>query len=87
MAFSLAAILDYCDSQPENVVMAIVAQTYTEEGSRGIFCNKFIKYEDLYMLGYKGFRQMLVSVYQTDPLFVEQHRSELFALVRKLKGE
>jgi len=87
MAFSLAAVLDYYDSQPEHVVMAMVAQAYEETGKRGIFCDKLIPYTDLHMLGYKGFRCMLVSLYQTNPLFVEEHRSELFALTKKLKGE
>ncbi len=87
MAFSLAAILDFYDSQPEHVVMAMVAQAYGEEGSRGIFCDKFIPYSDLHLLGYKGFRQMLVSLYQTDPFFVEQHKQELYSITRKLKGE
>lgn len=85
MAFSLAAILDYYDSQPEHEVMAKVAQSYSS--SRGIFSEKFIPYSSLHMLGYKGFRQMLVSLYQTDPLFVEEHRGELYALTKLLKGE
>lgn len=87
MAFSLAAILDFYDSQPEHEVMAGVAQSYSNSGSRGIFNEKFIPYQDLHMLGYKGFRQMLVSMYQTDPLFIEEHRSELFTLTNLLKGE
>ena len=87
MSFSLAAILDFYDSQPQHVVMAMVAQAYTDSGQRGIFSEKFIPYSDLHMLGYSGFRQMLVSLYQTDPLFVEEHRQELYALTRKLKGE
>jgi hypothetical protein len=86
MAFSLAAVLDFYDAQPEHVVMAMVAQSY-EGSARGIFSDKLIPYSDLHMLGYKGFRQMLVSMYETDPLFVEEHRSELFALTKKLKGD
>jgi hypothetical protein len=87
MSFSLAVILDYLDSEPEHVVMAMVAQAFTDSGQRGIFSEKFISYSDLHMLGYGGFRQMLVSLYQTDPLFVEAHRQELYALTRRLKGE
>jgi hypothetical protein len=87
MAFSLAAVLDYYDSQPEQVVMAMVAQSYAGEGSRGIFSEKFIPYADLHMLGYKGFRGMLVALYETDPSFVDDHRSELYALTKQLKGE
>lgn len=86
MAFSLAAILDHYDSQPEHVVMALVAQAY-DDSSRGLFSEKFIPYHDLQMLGYKGFKQMLMSLYQTDPLFVEECKQELYSITRKLKGE
>lgn len=86
MAFSLASVLDFLDTQPEQVVMAIVAQAY-ESNSRGIFSEKFIRYSDLHFLGYAGLKQMLISLYQTNPSFVEQHRQELYVITRKLKGE
>lgn len=85
--FSLAAVLDYLDSQPEQRVMLVVGQAYEDNAGRGLFSNKLVNYSDLRMLGYKGFRQMLVSLYEIDPAFVEQHRGELFAITRKLKGE
>lgn len=87
MAFSLQGIFDYLDTQKPHEVMAAVSQVYEDSQDRGLFSNKFISYSELYLLGYKGFKQMLMSIYQTDPEFIIEHRSALHAIVRQLKKE
>lgn len=85
--FSLAAVLDFLDTQSEYAVMALIAQAYNENTGRGIFSEKFISWMDLQQLGYKGFRRMLLSLHETDEAFLSNNRHELYAIVRKLKGE
>ena len=88
MAFSLTGIIKYLDTCAESEVMDAVATLYDRAtDTRGIFNENFIPFIDLAPLGYKGFKTMLVALYQTKPDFVEQNRQELYALTRQLKGE
>lgn len=85
----LSDLLTYLDAQQEHTVMQAVQSMY-EDGSRGIFSEKFVPYQHLYLIGYKGFRQFLVSLYEVDADFVLQNKGELENLkskIKRLKGE
>jgi hypothetical protein len=85
----LSELLAYLDAQDEHIVMQAVQSMY-EDGSRGIFCEKFIPYSDLYLLGYKGVRQFLTSMYEIDEHFLLTNKGELENLkskIKRLKGE
>ena len=87
MTFS--ELVTYLDAQDEHIVMQAV-QTMYEDGGRGIFCEKFVPYSDLYLLGYKGFRQFLTSMYEIDEHFILTNKGELENLkskIKRLKGE
>lgn len=86
MSFSLTTILEYLDSQPEMKVMSTVSAKY-EDNDRGIFSPKLVPYDQLFLLGYAGLRQMLLSLYEIDPDFVASRKHELHSLVKDLKGE
>ena len=86
---TISEVLSYLDAQPEHYVMQAVQAMY-EDGSRGIFSEKFIPYGDLYLLGYKGFRQFLISMYEVDEHFILSNKGELENLkskIKRLKGE
>ncbi len=87
MAFSLTAVIEYLDTVPGNQVMAVVEQLYDVTGTRGIFNENFLPSEELFLLGYPGFKQVLLSLYETKPEFIEQHRQELHNLIRKIKEQ
>ena len=85
----ISEILDYLDAQQEHLILQAINAMY-EDGSRGIFCTKFIPYSDLLLLGYKGFRQFLISMYEIDDRFIMDNKGELENLkseIKKLKGE
>lgn len=85
----LSELFTYLDAQPEHLVMQAVQSMY-EPGSRGIFCDKFIPYSDLYLLGYKGFKQFLMSMHEIDEHFILSNKGELENLkskIKRLKGE
>jgi len=81
----LSDLLAYLDAQQDHLVMQAVSSMY-EDGSRGIFCDKFIPYSDLYLLGYKGFRQFLVSMYEIDDHFILANKGELENLKSKIQN-
>jgi hypothetical protein len=86
---SLTELLDYLDAQSQPLVMQAVQGMY-EDGSRGLFCSKFIPYSDLYLLGYEGVRQFLTSMYEIDEHFILTNKGELQNLkskIQRLKGE
>lgn len=82
-------LLTYLDKQESHLVMQAIQSMY-EDGGRGIFCDQFIPYKDLYLLGYKGFRQFLLSMYEIDDNFILENKGELQNLkskIMRLKGE
>lgn len=84
----ISELLTYLDAQQEHHIMQAVNKMYVD-GSRGIFCDKFVPYSDLLILGYTGFRQFLTSLYETDPFFIKANIGELENLkseIQKLKG-
>lgn len=86
---TISDLLAYLDAQSEHYVMQAVQSMY-EDGSRGIFSDKFIPYSDLYLHGYKGFRQFLISMFEIDEHFILSNKGELENLkskIKRLKGE
>lgn len=86
---TISELFAYLDAQSDHIVMQAVQSMY-EDGGRGIFCDKFVPYSDLYLLGYKGFRQFLTSMYEVDENFILTNKGELENLkskIKRLKGE
>lgn len=85
----MTTLLTYLDKQEPHLVMQAVQSMY-EDDSRGIFCSQFVPYKDLVSLGYKGFRQFLLSLYEMDDNFITKNKGELANLksqIQRLKGE
>lgn len=86
---TLSDLFAYLDKQDPNLVMQAVQSMY-EEGDRGIFCDKFISFVDLFPLGYAGLKQFLTSMYEVDEHFILANKGELENLkskIQRLKGE
>lgn len=88
---TIRELFTYLDAQPEHLIMQAVQSLYEDSaGSRGLFCDKFIPYKDLCLMGYKGFRQFLSSIYEVDEFFIMANKGELENLkskIKRLKGE
>ena len=84
----MTALLAYLDNQDQNLVMQAAASMY--DGNRGLFCEQFIPYKDLCSMGYGGFRQFLLSMYEVEEHFMLIHKGEISNLksqIQKLKGD
>lgn len=73
---SLADVLDRLDKLPEPLVMRALGRLF-DQGGRGLFNSKFVRYEQLKELGYKGLKALIQNICELDEDFIKHSIKEL----------
>lgn len=88
MDFSLKAFFDQLDSYPEHRIMATIMEMYEGPTKGMLFNEKFIPMTDMVSMGYRGFKNFLYILLDTNSNFIEGPAlAELRALILTLKGD